>query len=266
MLGGVGQIVAVFLPWDATGRTALDLGLRSLGEDAGQPTVAIVLVALAAVAAVPALVRDAATPPAVSAAAGAALGLVWVVAGPAGGVPTGVVVALGASAALLLAATASRRSRGAPAPATTPAPGTTSDVTPGFEFRAHTADTAFAAWGPTRAACFAQATRALVASFAAVDGAASPREHPVRLEPAPDEDLLVDLLGEVIYLVDARRELAVGGALRDRADGGIEGALDVVPLDAARQIGAVPKAVTYHGLHVEHDEDGAWRCHVTIDV
>ena len=96
--------------------------------------------------------------------------------------------------------------------------------------------------------------------------AAPSREHAIALEPAGDEDLLVDLLGEVIYLLDARRELPVGGVLRDRADGGLEGVLEVVSLDAAQQTGAVPKAITYHGLRVGRDEDGVWRCHVTVDV
>ncbi len=266
VLGSGAQIVAVFLPWDATGRSALDLGLRSLGERADQPTVALVLVALAAVAVVPALVRDTTTPPLVAGAGGAAIGLAWIVAGPAGDVPTGAVVALGASAVLLLAGATARRARAVATPAGGPDPDGTRTAAPGFELRDHTADTAFAAWGPTRASCFAQAVRALVASFAEFDGDGTLREHPVELQPATDEDLLVDLLSEVLYLLDARRELPVGGALRDRRDGGIAGTLDVVPLGGVRQVGAVPKAITYHGLEVERGADGGWRCQVTIDV
>ncbi|MDP8960902.1 MAG: archease, partial [Actinomycetota bacterium] len=41
----------------------------------------------------------------------------------------------------------------------------------GHRFLAHTADTAFEAWGPTRATCYAEAVRALVASFAEVSHA-----------------------------------------------------------------------------------------------
>jgi SHS2 domain-containing protein len=264
LLGGGAQVTAAFLPWDDTGRVALDLGVRSLGDGAEQPTVAVVLVVLAAVAAVPPLVRAVALAPLLSGLATAGLALGWLAVVDPDGVPSGVVVALAAAAGLLLAAGLARS--GAEVP--TEAAPTPSDAAArggdGFELLDHTADVAFRAWAQTRAGCFTQAVRALASSFAEWE-ADTTGEHPVAFEPASDEDLLVDLLSEVIYLVDARGALAVAAVLRDRDDGGLEGRFELLPLEAAAQVGAVPKAITYHGLEVGRDGDG-WRCHVTIDV
>ncbi len=135
----------------------------------------------------------------------------------------------------------------------------------GHRFLAHTADTAFEAWGPTRADCYAAAVRALVASFADVSGAPLVDRQPVDLGPAADEDVLVDLLDEVIYLLDARGLVVTGTELHDEEDGGLRGHLDLTEVEVVRASGAVPKAVTYHGLETAAGDAG-WHCRVTVDV
>ncbi|MGH3443568.1 MAG: archease, partial [Nitriliruptorales bacterium] len=136
----------------------------------------------------------------------------------------------------------------------------------GFRQLDHTADTAIEAWGPTRAACLEAAVRGLVASFADVEGAGARERHPVVVGPGDDADLLVDLLDEVIYLLDARRAVVVGASLRDTEAGAVEGTMELAPVGEVRPAGAVPKAVTYHDLRIGRDADGAWRAHVIIDV
>lgn len=139
------------------------------------------------------------------------------------------------------------------------------DRPPGHRFLSHTADTAFEAWGPQRATCYAEAVRALVASFAEVTHAQPVDRRLVDFGPAADEDLLVDLLEEVIYLLDARGLVAIRAELRDSEDGGLHGQLELAEVSSVQASGAVPKAVTYHALEVEAGAAG-WRCRVTIDV
>lgn len=280
------QIVAVFLPWEPD-VAALDLTLRGFEVGVGQPTVGTTLVVLAALAAIPALVSDIGWPRLASALGTGALVLAWIARGPEGTIEPGAAIALGAAVAHLLTA-AVARGPVIPGPPPRPlarrdrptiedpVPGSTTDgprgagagggtADHGFRALDHTADTAFEAWGPTRAACFAEAVRALVDSFADTTDAEPRGEHRISLEPADDEDLLVGLLDEVIYLLDTRGAVPVGGRIRDRDDGGLTGYLDLADTGDVRPGGAVPKAITYHGLEVTGAPDG-WRCRVTVDV
>lgn len=282
LLAAGGLVVAAFLPWTAQGTPALWLGLGSLGARVSQPTVALALVALAAVAALPALVGDAGWPRLLAAVAGGGLVLTWVAAGPDGAMTSGVITTMAAVVALLIAAALATGPSAHPPPGRRgvaasgggpprprsgedPDPERPGGRRPGFEVLPHTADTAFAAWGPTRAACFAQAVRALVASFAEITNASAEGRHAIAFAPGADDDLLVDLLDEVIYLLDARGLVPVGADLQDGEDGGLTGELELAPVAAVRPAGAVPKAITYHGLEVEQRPQG-WRCRVTVDV
>lgn len=262
VLGAFALVAATFLPWQASGAVPLDLPVALAwreGAGSGQPTVGTVLVALAAVPAVAALVGDRAWPRLLAAVIASALALTWVAAVPDAGLHAGIVVTLAAGGALLVAA-ASATGRTAPR---TPPPAPDR----GYRFVDHTADVAFEAWGPTRADCFEQGVGALVASFTDVP----PRDHaadevwPLYLAAAADEDLLVDLLSEVIYLVDARDAVPAAVELRDRPGGGLTGRFLLAPVADVTVRGAVPKAVTYHGLEVDAGADG-WTCRVTIDV
>ncbi|HEX2028107.1 MAG TPA: archease [Nitriliruptorales bacterium] len=283
LLAAAGLVVAAFLPWTAEGTPALWLGLGSLGARASQPTVALALVALAAAAALPALVGDAGWPRLLTAVAGGGLIVTWVGAGPDGAMTSGVVTTIAAVATLLVAAALATGSSPGPPPGRrgdaarggsrprAPAGGETDPQSAegplgsGFEVLPHTADTAFAAWGPTRAACFAQAVRALVASFAETTEVPAEGRHAIALAPGADDDILVDLLDEVIYLLDVRGLVPVRADLHDGEDGGLVGELVLAPVAAVRPAGAVPKAITYHRLEVEQRPHG-WRCRVTVDV
>ena len=129
----------------------------------------------------------------------------------------------------------------------------------------HTADTRVQAWGPTLEECLAQAVLGTVESFLDISGATVTERREVRLDPAePPADRLVTLLDEVIYLMDVTGRAPVGAELtRDRA--GPLARLDMADLAELPQIGAVPKAVSLHGLRVEERPDG-WLCEVTLDV
>jgi SHS2 domain-containing protein len=130
----------------------------------------------------------------------------------------------------------------------------------------HTADLRVEAWAPTREACLAEAVRGLVGSFAVVAGARPHRTAERHLTAGPAADLLVAVIDEVIYRLDAEGEIPVSVTVRRARDGGADLLLTLAALGTAEIIGAVPKAASLHDLRCEPDAAGRWSCSVTIDV
>lgn len=135
----------------------------------------------------------------------------------------------------------------------------------GYRLLPHTADVIVEAWGEDRDACFEQAVAGLVGVFASTGDTPAGREHTVRLDGDDPEDLLVELLDEVLFLLDARAEVVATAAVRTHP-GGLEATFGLVPVAEVDVVGAVPKAVTYHRLSVGPVEGGGWRSRVTVDV
>jgi protein archease len=138
-------------------------------------------------------------------------------------------------------------------------------VRAGYRLLPHTADLVVSAWAPTAAGCVDQAVRALAASFALVVGWPPTRPVEFTVTGADDAELLVRVLDEAIYLLDADDLVAIGAQARRTAGGGLAGHFTTVPRSAVQQIGAVPKAISRHRLRFDRAE-GGWRCTVTVDV
>ncbi|MFI8089343.1 archease [Streptomyces sp. NPDC086080] len=134
----------------------------------------------------------------------------------------------------------------------------------GHRILPHTGDLRVEAWAPTREECIAEAVRGTVGGFAehppGVTGAA--RECVVSADD--DGRLLVAVLEEVIYRMDAAHELPVDVAVMPEADG-VRVRFRMADDSTATQTGAVPKAVALHGLRLAQDPRG-WACRVTLDV
>ena len=130
----------------------------------------------------------------------------------------------------------------------------------------HTADMRIEAWAATREDCVAEAVRGLVDSFAEIPAGHPGRDAEVVLSAGPDEDLLVAALDEVIYRMDADGELPASAQVHPAAGGGAVLVLNLVPVEAAEIVGAVPKAVSLHGLHCAPAGPGRWTASVTVDV
>ncbi|MGH3344961.1 MAG: archease [Carbonactinosporaceae bacterium] len=131
----------------------------------------------------------------------------------------------------------------------------------------HTADVRIEAWASTREQCLAEAVVGFVESF--VDLSESPRERADRtrrvdLTEEADEDVLVAVLNEVIYLMETAGEIPVS-ADAERAGGQVRVWLHLLPVDTVELTGAVPKAVSLHELRFAPAAPG-WACQVTIDV
>jgi len=130
----------------------------------------------------------------------------------------------------------------------------------------HTTDLRIQAWAPTREECLAEAVRGLVDSFAAVAGLpprARARRH---LMARLDEDLLLALIDEVIYRLDADGQIPVSVTVRHALDGGVDVFFALAPVAEAQITGAVPKAASLHDLRCAPDTAGRWSCAVTVDL
>jgi protein archease len=128
----------------------------------------------------------------------------------------------------------------------------------------HTADLRIEAWAPSRDGCIRQAVLGTVDSFLDISSAGPHRSLSRRLTAGSDDDLLVAVLEEVIFLLDTVGEAPVD---LDLQGGGGVAEVNFAMVDARTlpQVGAVPKAVSLNDLRLSHDDNG-WRCLVTLDV
>ncbi|WP_204079603.1 archease [Mycobacterium riyadhense] len=127
-----------------------------------------------------------------------------------------------------------------------------------------TADLRIEAWAPTRDSCIRQAVLGTVESFLDMSSARPQRTRGCRLAADRDDDLLVAVLDEVIYLLDTACEAPVDVELQD-FDNGVEVCFAMADAGTLPQVGAVPKAVSLNDLCLTSGQ-GGWRCSVTLDV
>lgn len=127
----------------------------------------------------------------------------------------------------------------------------------------HTADLRIEAWAPTRDGCIRQAVLGTVASFLDTSKAHPNHTFLRRLTADRDDDLLVAVLDEVIYLLDTTGEAPVDLGIKG-TDGGVDVTFSMADASTL-QAGAVPKGVSLNDLHLSHGHNG-WRCAVTLDV
>ncbi|MER6812699.1 archease [Spirillospora sp. NPDC000708] len=129
----------------------------------------------------------------------------------------------------------------------------------------HTADLRIEAWAPTRERCIAEAVAGLVGSFADTSGVRPSRTIRLSLPPGPNTDVLVSVLDEVIYRLEVDGELVLGVEIARAPGAGLIAELTAGDARRATAVGAVPKAVSLHGLRFDRRDEG-WSCAVTIDV
>jgi SHS2 domain-containing protein len=130
----------------------------------------------------------------------------------------------------------------------------------------HTADTIVEAWAPTRVECIAEVVLGLVDAFAARDPGVQPTGTvPFEVDAPLDEDVVVTLLDDVLYLLDTRGVVPVAVSVEEDEDGAITGELGVVPAGDLELVGAVPKGISRSGLEFGRT-DGRWVCRVVVDV
>jgi SHS2 domain-containing protein len=136
----------------------------------------------------------------------------------------------------------------------------------GHRILPHTADVIVEAWAPTRSECLEQVVRGVVETFADTEGVTSTREIPLEVDAAEDEDVVVALVGDVCYLLDADGLVVVDVALQEEdEDGAFDGVFFVAPVAAVDATGAAPKGVSRSELSFLH-EGPSWHARVLVDV
>ncbi len=130
----------------------------------------------------------------------------------------------------------------------------------------HTADLRVEAWAATREQCLAEAVRGLVDSFADVGGARAQQTQERHVTAGSDEDLLVAVVDEVIYRLDADGQVPVSATVRPAGDGGVDLVMSLAAVETVEIVGAAPKGASLHELRCEADAAGRWSCGVTVDV
>jgi SHS2 domain-containing protein len=135
----------------------------------------------------------------------------------------------------------------------------------GYRLLPHTADVVVEAFGPSLSACLEAAVMGETATFADVRGVEPTGERRVDLRAPSDEAMLVAVLEEVIFLLDAEDLVVVRVHLPVAGNGSISGRFDTVDKTLVEPVGSPPKAVAYHGLELIGDALG-YKCRFIIDV
>lgn len=138
----------------------------------------------------------------------------------------------------------------------------------GYRVLPHVADVILEAWAPERLGCFEAAVMGLVGAVVDVGDARADRRVEFAVAATSDEDLLVRLLEEVIFLVDAEGRIPVAVTVAEAPEG-LRGWFESVSVEQVEETGALPKGVSRSGVQFACDDRGAetrWRCRVMIDV
>jgi SHS2 domain-containing protein len=136
----------------------------------------------------------------------------------------------------------------------------------------HTADLRIEAWAGSCHECVAESLRALVDSVADIRDAPATRTAERELTGGSPADLLASAAEEVIYILDTADQIPVSVQVRpagrpdQQAAAGIIVTLELASVSAVEFIGAVPKAISFHGLACEPDASGRWSATMTVDV
>ncbi len=122
----------------------------------------------------------------------------------------------------------------------------------GFRLLPHTADVAVAAWGPSLDEAFARTVRALIAVTFDLRQIRPVEERSIHVEGSDQARLLVGLLEEVLYLIDAEGFLPARACV-SLSPNGLDARLHGERFDPGRhrRLGPLVKAVTYHEIAVE---------------
>lgn len=135
-----------------------------------------------------------------------------------------------------------------------------------FTLLDHPADIGFRACGPSLALMFEESALALLSIAIELNGITASTEYPLEASGEDTESVLVNWLGEVLWLIDGRQialqRVEVSGIGPRRVKGTAFGE----PRDPERHRGKlIVKAVTWHQLRVFQSPEG-WCAEVYLDI
>ena len=135
-----------------------------------------------------------------------------------------------------------------------------------YEYFEHTADLGIRVRAPDVNTLFAEAATALFASIVdELDTVRPTQQVEIAVEGTDREYLLFDWLRELLFRFDADHMLLSGFDVSVN-ETGLKAICWGEPIDPARHVlSHEVKAITYHGLRVEQDNDG-WIAEVIVDI
>ena len=135
-----------------------------------------------------------------------------------------------------------------------------------YEIFDHTADLGLRIRAGELNDLFEEAARALFSVIVSDVGEIRPVEEKMLVIEAEDrEELLRDWLAELLYIFHTKH-MIFSQFTAEVGDTKVTGTARGEPIDPARhEIDAEIKAITYHGLKVQHDKNG-WLAEVIVDV
>jgi SHS2 domain-containing protein len=135
-----------------------------------------------------------------------------------------------------------------------------------YELFEHTADMGLRVRADDESTLFADAARALFSAIVAnLKDVRLVEERHVEIDGNDRDYLLFDWLNELLYLFDAERLLLAEFDVHV-APSGLKAVVRGELVDLERhQLEHEVKAITYHGLKVEHKETG-WLAEVIVDI
>ena len=136
----------------------------------------------------------------------------------------------------------------------------------GWEHFEVEADVGVHAWGPSRAAAFAEAARGVLALVVDPASVAAREAREVRAQADSPETLLAAWVDECLYVHEIEGFVVRDVEVMECSDSVVHGRLLGEPLDPVRhRLGAVVKAATLHGVSVLEDA-GGHRVRIVVDV
>ncbi|MDQ3646752.1 MAG: archease [Actinomycetota bacterium] len=136
----------------------------------------------------------------------------------------------------------------------------------GFEIIEHTADVGVRATGASLEEVFEQTTLGLLDIAGAWNPASSAAPPiPIEIEAGDLGALLVEWLGEILYLQEARDSVVTHLAVSHVGDGRATGSVTLEPRGDRVLEGTAVKAITYHEVKVEQVGD-VWEAQIYVDV
>lgn len=135
-----------------------------------------------------------------------------------------------------------------------------------FRLLEHTADMGIAAEGENLAALFQQAALGLRQIMTDTVDIEPRQEVLIELQAQDREELLVNWLGELVFLLEDRQLLPAVFEIESATEERLRARIWGEPLDPARhELEREVKAVTYHQIRVERTPAG-WRAQVFVDL
>ncbi|HDM37841.1 MAG TPA: archease [Candidatus Omnitrophica bacterium] len=136
----------------------------------------------------------------------------------------------------------------------------------GFQILEHTADLRLKIRGSSDKELFINAAKGMFSVITSIDNIALKERIPVELRASKKEDLLIDWLNELLFLINTKDMLFREFKIYELNRGYIKAEAIGERIDSKRhKIITEIKAATYYNIKIISDDSG-WSCEITFDV